>query len=171
MWPFDWKERRERRWLLRAFSPYLSKDRFDGLMAEASSFPRPMESKEIHFLLLQVRDDDADEARPLVVEAVATACDRGGVVECMMSSFVLVTFGLYAWEQRPPAELMAELAGALLERMGSNIRIAYGRARGLHGLLGSEKRFAHTALLPGFGRYTATLLSTDFGSRVVVGDG
>jgi hypothetical protein len=75
-----------------------------------------------------------------------------------------VMSGLFDHEKGAPAELQSGLADALIEKLGPDIRIAYGCAQGLHGNVGADGRFSYTVLLPNFSACMTGLLATNFGT-------
>jgi hypothetical protein len=170
MWPFDWKSRKSAKRFRQAFGPYLSQEAITDIMA-APTKPFPtMEKAEIHFVLFQVRDDEADAARNLMTAAMTIAADSGGVSMDIMSSIALVTFGVPIRGEGAAPESSLRLADELVEKLGPDIRVAHGGGEGPHGFFGARTRFTYGVLVPGFSGYLKTLLSANFGTIVKVGE-
>jgi hypothetical protein len=171
MWPFDRREERERQWIRQGFSKYLSRELVEQLVANPRSLTMgEMTKAEVRFLLFQVRDSSLGDIRDLMNRAIAIAADTGGVIDCLMSSMMLVTFGIIAPPDGIPEDQQLRAVAALIEKLGTDIRVLYGRAQCLHGTVGTDARFFYSVLLPDFGASMKRLLDVDFGTSVETGE-
>jgi len=170
MWPFDRKKRRVDS-ELRRFASYLSPDVVK-VLADGSPREPAFERGEIPFALLQVRDDNAEHVDKHLARAMARVRESGGVSD-MMSSFVFVIFGFPrgTWAsvpERPSIENGRRLSAALLQDMGSDVRVLYGTATGLVGNLGGSHFLHYGAAIPNFGALMTKLVQLEFGRMGVV---
>ena len=167
MWPFDRRKRSEREWIRQGFSKYLSKELVEQLVTNPQSLPvEEMKEARARFLLFQVRDGSLGNIRDLLDRATAVAMDSGGIIDCSMSSMALVTFGIIAPPEGNPEDQQSRAAAALIEKLGTDIRVLYGRAQCLHGLT----RLSYSVLLPEFSAYMKRLLEMDFGTSLDAGE-
>lgn len=137
-------------------------------LSESLDFP-PSKAGLICFALVQAKDSElviaADSARLTIAEAFA----HGGNVACVMSSLILVTFGIPLssgndWGKCQ--DFVVELAN---EHSGS-IRIVFGRVQGNYGSIGGQDTpfMFYTPCLPNFGDYLRELTTLQFGSYKLV---
>ncbi|QEX15661.1 hypothetical protein FRZ44_09480 [Hypericibacter terrae] len=165
MWPFNRKKPGAEEGL-RNLASYVSFEAVKAL-ASGSSGAALFESGEIPFVLLQVRDDKAEDVGPRLARAMTKVRDSGGMIH-MMSSLMLVFFGFprSAWAsvpERPSIENGRRLSAALLQELGADAKILYGTATGLVGNLGGPHYMHYAAAIPGFGALTAKLVQIEFG--------
>jgi hypothetical protein len=129
--------------------------------------PPALEQGEIPFVLLQVRDDEAEQIRPRLARAMTRIQNSHGMVD-MMSSVVFVFFGYPrdSWTsapEKPSIENGRRLATALLQELGADVKVLYGTAPGLVGNLGGPHYMHYGAAIPNFGTMTAKLAQIEFG--------
>jgi hypothetical protein len=167
MWPF--KRWREREKLRAVFRKYLADEVADELLNNPPP-PHPhLQSESICFILLQVRDDPVTSVQEHMAKAMDIVMRRGGVIMHMMSSMMMVTFGLPLHEEPDrSSDQRAKSVARLMTELGSDIRVIYGTADGLVGTYGSQQRFNYGTLLPGFARYLNALLALEFGQSAEV---
>jgi len=87
------------------------------------------------------------------------------MVETIMPPLIKAVAGLPipAFEAAP-RPVMAELAAALLEKLGPRAKIVYGSADCFCGLMGAPSRFCYGTQIAGFDRAILALLDLGFGA-------
>jgi len=102
-------------------------------------------------------------------KAFDAALHTGGVVMSVMSSVVVVTFGIpIRSPDNESIDQRNQAVARLLRDLGPNVRVISGRADGLYGIVGSDRRFSFEALIPDFSGSLEHLLRLDFGSSAEV---
>ena len=167
MWPF--KRRRKTEKLLAPSIDRLAGEVAHELLNNPGRLQLKTERVDICFILLQVRDDRADEVLAHMATAIDIILRRNGMVCDVMSSVVLSMFGFPVGNDMDEAsDQRAKSIARLLTELGSNIRLVHGTAEGLVGNFGSPQRLHYGPVLPGFARYMTALLALEFGQSAAV---
>jgi hypothetical protein len=164
MWPFDRRQRLRRKILLGTLSKYLSPEAIDSLVQNPIRPGRDLRAAEIDFLVLQVRDDVLEDVPKLLESPFRIVMDFDGTIWSVMSSVVNVVFGIPVGDGKDDhADRCARAAARLVEELGSNVRVVFGTAKGLHGAMGSEQRLVYGAVVPNFASILERLIKLEFG--------
>ena len=167
MWPF--KRRREREKLRAVFKKYLADEVADELLNNPRPLRAALQAASICFILLQVRDDRVGQVQAHMARAIDIVIRRDGLIMDMMSSMMLVIFGLPQGEEpEKSSDQRAKSVARLMTELAAEIRLVYGTADGLVGSYGSWGRFTYGALLPGFARYMMALTALEFGQSAEI---
>jgi hypothetical protein len=168
MWPFDRRE--QRKCIVQAFSKYLSPEMIDSLVRDPSRLARTgrdLRTAEIDFLVLQVCDDVLEDVPKHLEAAFDIVMDFDGTIVSTMSSVMDVAFGIpIRGDMRSHADECAGAAARLVAELGSNVRVVFGRANGLYGIMGGEQRVVYGTVVPNFTPVPKTLIATEFGRSV-----
>ena len=168
MWPFISKKR-QRKELLRAFASHVSPEILKSLTADRPAGPTVLTRGEIFYVVCQVRDDVLDDVAPLLSRAATIGREHGSTIDFMPSA-VMILFGVPRMidPDTMTIEHCAAVAAALLQDLGSHARVAYGRAEGLHGAIGSPQRQHYGTVIPNFNRILERLCTLDYGQSVQI---
>ena len=169
MWPFYSRKERRRREMLRAFSAYLTPEMVEKLVRMPERLLPNLEPAMIPYIILQVRDDDMAQVPACLEKAFEATLSAGGTIVSVMSSVVMVVFGIPI--RVPDDESIAQRDQAvafLRDGLGPNVRAVFGRADGLYGNVGSAQRLSYGALFPRFSGSLVRLLGLEFGESAEV---
>ncbi|HKP22489.1 MAG TPA: hypothetical protein VJV39_01385 [Dongiaceae bacterium] len=167
MWPFKrWRERAEVR---AAFMKYLAPDLVARLASSSGPLRPQVERADLCFILLQVRDDPADQVPAHLARAFDIVLRQNGTICDIMCSMVTVVFG-HPIPEAPERsnDHRAESVARLMSELGANIRLVHGTTEGLIGNVGSPHRFHWGPLLSGFARYITALTALEFGQSAEI---
>ncbi len=170
MWPFSrWRIARQKAYIRKAFGRFLSSALIEQLASRPGSLPlMSLENRKIIFALVQIRDDDRGDIAGRLRQAVEIAGKGDGMID-FMPPLVLVSYGYPLdgaaddWRHD-----RGQVLQQLLQNCGSDLRIVFGEADGLVGMLGSDQRFHYAAAIPGFGGAMQKLMTLEFGKAVEV---
>jgi hypothetical protein len=156
-----WSRRRISSRQLRPFAKFLSRESLRKVQEAGNEFP-PLQKESLHYLLLQVRDDKAEDIPQHLSRAIDTIlAEDNAFVETTISSIVLVVF-------RSAPNVAARPIDELLKRLGPNVRAVYGRGEYLHGGFGSANRFIYGTIFPNFSDVLTALFRSEFGSSMEI---
>ena len=167
MWPF-WRRRSDDDRIRQALSEHLSKEIIDDILKSSAPSDSTLQDWTSHFILLQVREDDLRSMTANLNEALDIVVRREGVVCGILSSMILVTFGLPLVDDdaSKARDQQAKCVARLVTELGSNVRLVYGAADGLVGTVGSARQTLRGLFLPRFATQIETLLALEFGKSV-----
>lgn len=172
MWPFVSKRKRVKDEIARSFSRYLSPTLVEEAVRAGTSSSGELTPARIHFLLLQVPDNDLGKARADISKAIDIVIQSTGLIDHIGCSVVSTTFGLVPPDDDARAvENRCTAVARLLAELGPNVKVLTGDADGVHGNLGSSQRMRYGFAVPGFAAYISKLLQLEFGQAVQVGHG
>lgn len=117
----------------------------------------PPDMQRVCHVLLQVRDDTAEDISRNVSEVIELLVREGAVIEGILSSIVAAVFPL-----KPAADGM-EIEAAL-GRLGPNVRAAYQNGEHMRGMFGSPARMTYGTLVPDMSTMLEALLHSEFGT-------
>jgi hypothetical protein len=141
MWPFD----RRRQQDADAFAKALADK--GPTTGHAGNVPRPAHDTA-QIIVVMLRDDDLFGIPDLFAKVFDCVHRHGGLVEGVMSSLALVTFG--SSDGNAAERQCFDLALALRDVLGADAKILYGTTERLHGLVGVSGRTCYGSFLPGF---------------------
>jgi hypothetical protein len=168
MWPFYSRKERRRREMLSTFSAYLTPEMVEKLARTPEQILPHLQQAMIPYIILQVRDDDLGKVPGYLDQAFEAVLDAGGTIMSVMSSVIVVVFGIPV--RIPDGESIAQRNRAvarLLSDLGPNVRAIFGGAECPYGNMGT-RRMNYGALIPDFSRNLATLLKLEFGGSAEV---
>ena len=153
MWPF--KKNRSTEDAIKAFSSFVPEEKLKTIM-ESSEKARPAE-REVSFILIDIRGEYPKEVFSRMSRVLEDEITRNLVIESVMSSFVFGTVPAGAQE-------MKNLGLKLREAGGEDIRILYGKALCLRGLLGLPGAGSFGTVVPRFSEALKVLILSEFGT-------
>jgi hypothetical protein len=159
---------RQRAFITRAFSRYVSQDVIDELIREPRKDPKRAERRTVSFVVFQVRDDDIANVQNQFERAFPIVIDGGGVIEDVASSLVIATFGAFQRNESVVEDKRALVAARLMGELGPEIRLVHGSASGLVGNVGTDSVLRYGSVLPNFGRILERLLRLEFGQSAEI---
>jgi hypothetical protein len=138
------------------FAKLVSSDELRAVRDSPNELP-PLQKQEVCYILIQVRDDSAEDIQRFVCRACDILLDDGALVEAMMSSIICAVF-------EPARISVNRVVDNLLAELGQNVRIAYGRGEYLRGTFGSPRRFTYGTIFPNFSKSLLVLFEVDYGA-------
>lgn len=153
----------KRKKLYKASSEYVLKNVIDDFIDGKKSETNLKRGLTI-FLLVQVRESDLEQVRNIVSKAISNIVDNNGVIQSIMSSIILATFG-FPFEGLNNAFAECEKTGhQLLEIYQNDIRVLYGNSEAIFYELTANQYFNYTTLIPKFNAILDTLFSLEYGT-------
>jgi hypothetical protein len=146
--------------LLKKFVP---KSLVEAVINDEADYRSAIE-KDIEFVLVKFNDDNAIALRQAISDAVDIAIENGAIVEDIVSSLVVLTYGFLDDETNSKGK-GHELSTLLLEKFGSKIAIVYGNSPCLVGNHGSSNRMTFGSLIPNFWEHLVKLSTVTPGSK------
>ena len=155
--------------MLRALSPYRTQEMVEKLVRMPDRLLPALEQAMIPYIILQVRDDDLARVPGCLEKAFEATLSAGGTIVSVMSSVVMVVFGIPIRIPDDQSIAQRDQAVALLGGgLGADVRMVFGRADGQYGNVGSAQRLSYGALVPHFARSLERLLGLEFGESAAV---
>jgi hypothetical protein len=154
MWLFRKDKGSKKR--LSAFADFISKEDLRSIQENITKIP-VLQQEQIYYVIFQVRDETPESVQSCLSTALDLALRHRGVVESVLSSVVSVVFKLSEHQEEP-------LAVALLNELGSNVRVVCGHGEYLRGILGSPNRSHYGTIFPNIHGILQILFQLDFGS-------
>jgi hypothetical protein len=159
----------QRSYLRRAFSPYISKTVLNDLLRNPNQ-PLWRETKPVvrDYLIFQVQESSLESTQQHVSAGVDIILDCGGILEGIICSVVMATFGFPFTQDSMIGDekARAQAAACLTRTLGSNVRVIHGRSEARVGNHGSDRRLSYGSLIPGFAGRLETLQNLDFGQSI-----
>lgn len=118
-------------------------------------------------LVCQVRDDDADTIRRLTEIVVSELLKGETIVEEVHSSLIVASIGTI-FPMPDPEAALRETVARLRGLLGNDMRLVYGMVIAETGNIGGPNRLAYGTIVPGFGRWLASLTALEFGQAEVM---
>ena len=156
MWPFRSKVDR----LAETLSKFMAAD---DILSSPDLLKTELKAATVQFVLIQVRDDSADQVADLISSVCEVAGKSEGLIETMTSSLVIVTFGTPFETKQDPAEAARQLAIDLQAVLPGQLKVLLGARAGKVGNIGSANRFSFCSVIPNFGDLLARLVQLDYG--------
>jgi len=127
-------------------------------------------SKTVPLLLVQVRDDQVDQASNLIAKTVESILAADGTVFHIISSIVIATFD-FGFNNSDDAEKRCEAAAHSVSQLLQNDgKILYGLHAAVYGNFGTPTRMHYGPFIRDIGNLLEQLRNLEFGgtiSRVV----
>lgn len=129
-WKEQYKKRRTRRLLIKAFGNVLPSEAIDGIVHGNTPAPFPSEGT-YQILLFQVRDDDLEAIPDYLARAMKAVRTSNASVDEIMHSFGYAVFGSYddGFVNTDTGQAAAA-ADRLVEELGLNVKAVYGAVNG-----------------------------------------
>ncbi|MGJ4952296.1 hypothetical protein [Bradyrhizobium sp. HKCCYLS20291] len=143
-----------RKRLRAVFGDFLSKEALDTIAQGNAPMP-PLERSMVCHVLLQVRDDTAEDVSQNVSDVSELLVREGAMIENILSSLVSAAFPLQASR--------LDAIEAALGRLGPNVRAVYQAGEYPRGMFGSSSRFAYGTVVPHMSMAMERLLRLEFG--------
>ena len=116
----------------------------------------------VEFVIAAVRGSTAQKVSKRMGTVADLALEHGGAVVSLVSSLVIVTFGM-----PPHSDAQAlgrrSYVGDIQVHLGANFKAVHGAAQGHYGNLGSTNRMFYSFIVPGFVEAMAMLFEIRFG--------
>ena len=120
-------------------------------------------------LLVQVRDDTAEETRRNVDRCVPVYLKHHGFFLDMTASFQLVVFGAHGQPKKQSHDRSRAVVNELMTECAEVVRIVAFDGDIAHGNIGTHNCMSYSVLVPKFGRFLVALLNTEFGCVTELG--
>jgi len=124
--------------------------------------PELLESREVFFAVILVRDSSLSELPPLLAKVVDCALQCGGDILSFDVAVALVVFGMSDREQAPEVAYRI-FVGTLMSTMGADVSVVHGRRSALVGAVGAPSRKSFTTLFAGYRELLRELVNTPLG--------
>jgi hypothetical protein len=161
--PFDLlKTWREKRVVRRAFSSVVSPDVLE--LMESGAHILPPEERDVEFIIVRVRDDDARSACAIIARVVdSKELQKQAFIGDIVSNIVFLAINV---PRKFSDSTMSrqELVNWLLQQHGSDIALVHGTRKCLVGNIGGNTRMSYQAMLPNVLSILARLSKVQYGS-------
>jgi hypothetical protein len=124
----------------------------------------------VRYLIAVVREDDLCSVPGLLGKAGEIIKRSRGAIACVLPPLVLTTFGTPLDRDGTEAQRLASAATALVQELGSDIKVIYGTVEGYHGLVSIGSYMHFGPVLPGLQVRLQRLMSAEFGTATAVND-
>jgi hypothetical protein len=125
--------------------------------------------KEIEFVLVKFNEQEPAAIKTTVSDAIEIATQNGAIVEDLISSFVVLSFGLLEDESNAIGKGQ-KLSEILLKNLGTKVSILCGISRCLVGNHGSPNRIKFGSFNPDFWEHVTRLSEVEPGSKECICD-
>lgn len=159
MWPFN----RKRRESLAQFAKFIPPEVIEEILAHPEEEWPPARKLFIGHIVIQARDDDLPDLERLIPKIIDGVRQHQGLIEQHTLSLVIAFFGAPAPTSVNPATLCQEAANALVENLGSEIKIVYGSGEALVGNWGHPQFSIYGARFPAFSQRLQKLCEMSYG--------
>ena len=161
MWSF-FKKQVEKKRIREAFGEFMSEQALQEIEKSidnpARELPFPSLQKEtIGYVILQVRGDTSEQLQHQLAQTLDIILANEGIVEEIISSIFVAVF-------RNTPDSHRRLIATLRDKIGSDVRAAYGHGEHDRGGYGSRRRFTYGTIFPDISTKLETLLSLEFGT-------
>ncbi len=151
------------RWQIRrTFSQFVSKEAMDDILSGKVDGDelRKLKESQLEFVFVAVQGSSAQQISERMGMVADLAIQHKGVVDSLISSLVIVVFGMFPNENE---KNRFSLVNALQEKFGSEIKIIHGSEKGHCGNLGGKNRLSYSFIIPSFLEAIKQLSSANFG--------
>ncbi len=149
-------------------SKYVTPDAFEkiskGKLPDLELFKEGL----VTFVITQVNDVSLNKLQSLQRDVVATIMASGGIVDCIISSIVIGTFGFPFEDQNDPRELCENTVKNLLELCKHDIKVIHGQEKGFFGNLGGPHRFSYGPIISNLSGKFSLLNKLEYGKMLKV---
>jgi len=161
------QEREEQ--IRRVFEKYLSEETVHALMKMEIKVPN-LTGATVDFILVKIREHPQENLLECLEAVINTASKNAALVEQVMSSLVLITYG--ATDVFPPSEEKRKrLANELIEQYGERIAVVEGRQETLVGTYGSSQRATFGSIIQDLWGLLQELAALDYGESKEISRG
>jgi len=140
---------------------YISKELVDRIMSLPSDALPHATQQEMEFVLVSISGKTNAEVAERMGQVADLAHEHKGTVDCLVSSLVVVVFGMFVEPDAVHNRLT--LVQALKDQFDCAVRIVHGAGVGYCGDIGSETRPSFSFVVPGFIEALGTLSGLAFG--------
>jgi hypothetical protein len=159
------REYLERRKFRKTFVNFLSADAVEKL--RSGEFPSSkLRQGPLEFVIVAVDGVSSELISERITAVTGLVAKHNGTVDCIFSSFVLIIYGYgTSSSQKEPtnAQKRLDLVSDLQRAMRDHVKIIHGSGLGHFGLLGGDKRFCYSFILPGFPEVICSITELKFG--------
>jgi len=145
----------------RLFRKYLDEDAVESLMAGRLD-PFQLKQGPIQVVLVAVRGDTPESISQRMGAVADIALEHGAVVDCMVSSIVVLAFGMGPQTGQLVGDRFT-LTTEIMRQMSGNAKVVHCERHGVYGNLGSNRRLTYGFVVPGFIEMLGKLSSVQFG--------
>lgn len=155
----EYLEKRRTRRILRK---YISEDAVESVMRGTLNVDvHQLKPAVMELVVAVVRGATSEVVSERMGFVADVAIKHGGTVVDLVSSIVIVAYGMFPQQQvvGKRSTLVRELA----EQLQENVKIVHCARSGMYGNLGSNARMSYSFVVPGFGEMLGVLASMEFG--------
>ena len=147
--------------LKKTFSQFLTKEGLDKLESgELGQSSNVLKESNLEFVFISVNGISAQEISNRMGLIADLALEHNGFVDSMVSSIVLVIYGIFPTQ---PGKSRHTLIEALSNKFGSEIKVVHGKTVGHYGNLGGPQRMSFSFIILEFLDLITQLAAIDFG--------
>lgn len=130
---------------------------------------RALKANWLYCLLVQVRDDTAEEIRRNVELCVPVYQKYRGTILDMTASFQFVAFGVHGQPKEESRDRSRAVVDELMAECAESVRIVAFDGDMTYGNIGTDICMSYSVLVPKFDRLLTALLNTEFGCVTELG--
>jgi hypothetical protein len=156
--------------LRRSLSKHVSKEVVDDILSGDITDEElgKLKPAEIEYVLVSVRGETPEIISERMGAVADIASQHNGVVDSLVSSLVIITYGMFHFETRTDGNRVT-LVEELKQTFQGNIKIVHGVEMGCFGNLGSDTRMSLSFIIPSFMDVLVTLAGLSFGETLEIG--
>jgi ABC-type sulfate transport system substrate-binding protein len=158
-------KKKEREYIKKVFSDLVDENTVNLLQKENKVTLNHFKEGYISFIFFQVNEKKIEKVPTLIKQSIEIVIKNDGIVGDILSSFVAVFFRI---EDDYKNEKSKQLIQDLIEQLGENIRIVYGKSIGFVGNLGSKECLKYGPVIPNISLLFQKLIELDYGTSVEV---
>jgi hypothetical protein len=160
------KSQEQKELMRRVFEKYTSEATMQAIMSAEMKVPN-LTKTTVDFILIKIREHPLESFLECLEAIMDTALQNEALVEQVMSSLVLITYGVT--EAVPPSEEKRKrLANELIEHHGENVALIEGRQETLAGRYGGPFRATFGSIIQNLWGLLGKLAELDYGEAKMV---
>lgn len=161
MWPFN-RNKRQRKFIRDAFDKYVDHNVIDNMLSDSLTLNSQPEIKHIGFILILVKEEQSITFRNTVTKVLGIVQEHNVMIECITGTFISVLVGV-PLELPDTGKVRHNILDKLSNQLGAHLAILHGECDCAVEIVGNEKRFSYTAILPDYKSKLRRLASLDYG--------
>jgi hypothetical protein len=161
MWPFNQMNKQQT--LQKAFGKYVPLDVIDKILNDSLTPNGQPEIKHIGFILILVKEDQLFIFKETVIKVLDVINEHEAMIECVVGAFISVLVSTSA-ESSNATKIRQDIVNNLSTQLGYYLAILHGECDCAIELIGNEKRFSYTAVIPDYKSKLFKLSSLEYGS-------